>query len=124
MARISDKIKEKYPFLSMVTYGGDEYIGIVQNSDDVVLSLYNYESLHNEDDVKAYLELGEIWWWESNQKIPINLFLRDEWARFSYTLTTFNIKDVEIKFGPNINIAELAKTRSKRKNITLVKRVK
>ena len=52
MARISDKIKEKYPFLSMVTYGGDEYIGIVQNSDDVVLSLYNYESLHNEDDVK------------------------------------------------------------------------
>ena len=54
----------------------------------------------------------------------MNIALIDEWTRFAYTLTTFNIKDVEIKFGPNINIADLAKTRSKRKNITLVKRIK
>ena len=124
MARISDEIKEKYPFLSLVTYGGDEYVGIIQNSDDTVLSLYNYETLYNDADRQHYLELGEAWWWESNQKIPINLFLKKEWSKFQYTLTTFNIKDVEAKFGPNVNIADLAKTRSKRKNITLVKRVK
>jgi len=123
MTRLSDEIKEKYPFLSMLTYGGNEYVGIIQNSDEVVLSLYNYEALYSHD-VQEFLDLAEIWWWESNQRIPINLFLKHDWKKFAYTLTTFNIKDVEVKFGPNVNIAELAKTRSKRKNITLVKRVK
>jgi len=124
MARISDEIKEKYPFLSLVSYGGEEYLGIIQNSDDTVCSIYNYEVLKTEKDKKEYLELGETWWWESNQKIPINLFLKGDWAKFAYCLTTLNVKDVEIIFGPSVNILELSKLRSKRKNITLVKRVK
>lgn len=124
MARISDEIKEKYPFLSLVSYGGDEYLGIIQNSDDTVCSIYNYEALKTEDHKQEFLELGETWWWESNQKIPINLFLKADWTKFTYSLITLNIKDVEIIFGPSVNILEMAKSRSKRKNITLVKRVK
>jgi hypothetical protein len=124
MVSLALEVQEKYPFLSLVAYGGEEYVGIIQNSDDVVLSIYNIDSIKTSEEKRRYLELGEQWWWESNQKIPINLFLRNDWAQFSYTLTTLNIKDCEVKFGPQVSISDLGKTRSKRKNITLVKRVK
>ena len=124
MTSLALKVQKKYPFLSLVAYGGEEYVGIIQNSDDVVLSIYNIDSIKTSEEKRRYLELGEQWWWESNQKIPINLFLRNDWAQFSYTLTTLNIKDCEVKFGPQVSISDLGKTRSKRKNITLVKRVK
>ena len=124
MVSLALEVQEKYPFLSLVAYGGEEYVGIIQNSDDVVLSIYHIDSIKTSEEKRRYLELGEQWWWESNQKIPINLFLRNDWAQFSYTLTTLNIKDCEVKFGPQVSISDLGKTRSKRKNITLVKRVK
>lgn len=124
MVSLALEVQEKYPFLSMVAYGGEEYVGIIQNSDDVVLSIYNIDSIKTSEEKRRYLELGEQWWWESNQKIPINLFLRNDWAQFSYTLATLNIKDCEVKFGPQVSITKLSTTRSKRKNITLVKRVK
>ncbi len=124
MVSLALEVQEKYPFLSLVAYGGEEYVGIIQNSDDVVLSIYNIDSIKTSEEKRRYLELGEQWWWESNQKIPINLFLRNDWAQFSYTLATLNIKDCEVKFGPQVSITKLSTTRSKRKNITLVKRVK
>jgi len=124
MVSLALEVQEKYPFLSLVAYGGEEYVGIIQNSDDVVLSIYNIDSIKTSEEKRRYLELGEQWWWESNQQIPINLFLRNDWAQFSYTLVTLNIKDCEVKFGPQVSITKLSGTRSKRKNITLVKRVK
>jgi|TARA_R100001377_G_C3170159_1_gene102783 hypothetical protein len=124
MTSLTNEIQEKYPFLSLVTYGGLEYIGIIQNSDEVVLSMYNFDLIKSEDDKIEYLKLGENWWWESNQKIPINLFLKKDWSKFYFTLTTLNVKDCEVKFGPQVCMSDLSKTRSKRKNIQLVKRVK
>lgn len=123
MAPLADEIFEKYPFLSLVKYGGNEYVGIVQNQDDTVLSLYDYSRLPDEYKAK-FLELGEVWWWESNRTIPINLFLKQDFAEFNTVLLTFNIKDTEVLRGPSISIAELAKKRSKRRNIQLVKKVK
>ena len=124
MTSLTNEIQEKYPFLSLVTYGGLEYIGIIQNSDEVVLSMYNFDLIKSEADKIEYLKLGESWWWESNQKIPINLFLKKDWSKFYFTLTTLNVKDCEVKFGPQVCMSDLSKTRSKRKNIQLVKRVK
>jgi len=123
MPPLAEEIFEKYPFLSLVTYGGTEYIGIVQNQDDTVLSMYDYSKIP--DDLKAsFLELGDVWWWESNRMIPINLFLKKDFAQFASILITFNIRDTEIVKGPSVSIAELAKKRSKRRNIQLVKKVK
>ena len=123
MPPLAEEIFEKYPFLSLVTYGGNEYVGIVQNQDDTVLSMYDYSKLH--DSLKeAFLMLGEVWWWESNRIIPINLFLKQDFAQFTSILVTFNIRDTEIIRGPSVSIADLAKKRSKRRNIQLVKKVK
>jgi len=123
MPPLAEEIFEKYPFLSLVTYGGEEYVGIVQNQDDTVLSMYDYSKIP--DNLKAsFLELGDVWWWESNRMIPINLFLKKDFAQFASILITFNIRDTEVVKGPSVSIAELAKKRSKRRNIQLVKKVK
>jgi len=123
MPPLAEEIFEKYPFLSLVTYGGKEYVGIVQNQDDTVLSMYDYSKIP--DELKTtFLELGDVWWWESNRMIPINLFLKQDFAQFVNILITFNIRDTEVVKGPRVSIADLAKKRSKRRNIQLVKKVK
>ena len=123
MPPLAEEIFEQYPFLSLVTYGGQEYVGIIQNQDDSFLSMYDYSRL--DADLKPlFLELGDSWWWESNRTIPINLFLKKDFSKFSKFLTTFNIKDTEVIKGPSVSIADLAKKRSKRRNIQLVKKVK
>ena len=115
---------EKYPFLSLVIYGGEEYVGIIQNADDTVMSIYDYSRIKTLEEKEMFLELGDVWWWESNRMIPINLFLKHEWSLFSKLLVNLNAKDCEVKYGPQVSIQELAKKRSKRRNIQLVKRVK
>jgi hypothetical protein len=71
-----------------------------------------------------FLEMGETWWWESNRKIPINIFLKSEMQIFRPYIKTFNSKDVELIFGPLVNLSEIAEKRVKRKSIQLVRSVK
>jgi hypothetical protein len=113
----------KYPFISYVTYGGNDYIGIIQNSDEVITTIYDFGLLKDETVKKVFLELGETWWWESNRLIPINVFLKQDWAVFKVCLRTMNSKDVEIKMGPYVSLKEMATKRSKRKSITLVRKL-
>jgi hypothetical protein len=71
-----------------------------------------------------FLEMGEAWWWESNRKIPINIFLKKEMQLFKPFIKTFNAKDVELLFGPSVNLSEIAEKRVKRKSIQLVRTVR
>ena len=113
---------KKYPFLSYVVYGGNEYIGIVQNVDDVLTCIYDYGSLRTDAEKHSFLNFGETWWWESNRSIPINVFFRQEWSPFRYCLKTMNSRDVEIKFGPYVSLKEIAAKKTKRRSIVLVRK--
>jgi hypothetical protein len=73
---------------------------------------------------KQFLEMGEAWWWESNRLIPINIFLKQEMAKFKYAIMTMNSKDVRIVEGPCVNLGNLSVKRVKRKNVQLVRKVK
>jgi hypothetical protein len=123
MDELLEKLLQKFPFLSHIKYGDNEYIGIVQNRDAHCTSFYNYEKIQDLQLKKLFLELGEIWWWESNRMIPINIFLKDDWRIFRPFLTTFVSKDCEIIAGPNVSLSELSKKRTKRRSIQLVKKV-
>lgn len=123
MDEIYKELLDSYPFLSFVTYGGQEYIGIIQNLDDVITSIYDYGMIKFQDQKRTYLELGEQWWWESNRLVPINIFLKSDWAQFRTTLKTFNSKDVIIKYGPVLSLKDAAQKRSKKKSITLVRKI-
>jgi hypothetical protein len=110
-----------YPFISCVKSNDIEYVGIIINLDNFVTCIYDISKITAEDDRKLFLEMGEVWWWESNRKIPINIFLKKEMQLFKYSIKTFNSKDVELVFGPTVNLSEIAEKRIKRKLIQLVR---
>ena len=114
---------DQYPFLSFVVYGGNDYIGIIQNSDEIITTIYDYAALRTLAQKTKFLELADQWWWESNRLVPINVFLKKDWIEFRVVLKTFNSKDVTIEHGPYVSLKEIANKRSKRRSITLIRKV-
>jgi hypothetical protein len=121
---LTKDIQENFPFISVVNYGGNEYVGIIINQDQYVTSMYVYTSIRSVEEKQQFIELGEAWWWESNRMIPINIFLRQEMDTFRYSLMTMNTKDVKVTIGPCVNLNNLTLKRVKRKNVQLVRRPK
>jgi len=120
---IFTKLAEKYPFITLCVYSNEEYVGVIQNRDDAVTTIYDFGAVQNHQDKVEFLELASVWWWESNRSIPINIFLRGEWDQFKGTLRTFSNKDLEILHGPVCSLMDIARKKSKRKSITLVRRL-
>jgi hypothetical protein len=100
-----------------------EYVGIVQNRDDVITTIYDFGVIQDPEQKRRYIDLANTWWWESNRSIPINIFLRGEWEEFRLCLRTFVNKDLEILYGPVCSLNDIARRKGKRKSITLVRRV-
>jgi hypothetical protein len=117
------ELLKKYPFLTFLVYGGNDYIGVIQNLDEVITTIYDYGALRTVEQKQQFLALADTWWWESNRLIPINVFLKSEWTPFRAVVKTMNSKDVEIKFGPHVSLREIAAKRSKRRSITLVRKL-
>ena len=122
MEELLKKLLIQYPFLSHISYGDKEYIGIIQNRDSHCTSFYDYERIKDLELKKHFLQLAETWWWESNRMIPINIFLKQDWAPFRQYLTTFISKDCNILAGPQVSLTDLSKQRTKRRRIQLVKK--
>jgi len=120
---IFEKLAEKYPFITLCVYANAEYVGIVQNRDDAITTIYDFGSIQNLDLKRQFLEFANVWWWESNRSIPINIFLKEDWDVFRPYLRTFANKDLEILHGPVCSLNEIARKKSKRKSITLVRRL-
>ena len=120
---IFEKLTEKYPFITLCVYANTEYVGIIQNKDDIVTTIYDFGAVTVQEQKLEFLELASTWWWESNRSIPINIFLRDDWAKFKNTLRTFVNKDLEILHGPVCSLMDIARKKPKRKSITLVRRL-
>ena len=117
------QLAEKYPFITLCLYASTEYVGIVQNRDDSITTINDFGTISDMDSKRRYLELANVWWWESNRSIPINIFLKSDWEPFRSCLRTFTNKDLEILHGPICSLSEIARKKSKRKSITLVRRV-
>jgi hypothetical protein len=120
MANLRDSIEQNLPFISVITYGSEEYVGIIINQDQFVTSFYDYNSIKTADEKTLFLEIGEVWWWESNRQFPISIFCREQIYPFHYSIKTFNSKDVKIVLGPVVNLMNLTLKRVKRKSVQLV----
>ena len=73
------KLSEQYPFITLCAYANQEYVGIVQNRDEIITTIYDFGSITDILLKQKFIELANIWWWESNRSIPINIFLKTEW---------------------------------------------
>jgi hypothetical protein len=120
--RITENLKENFPFISVVTHVDQEYVGIIINQDSQVTSIYDYATIKSEEEKSLFLELGDAWWWESNRQIPINIFLNKEITSFRYAIKNFSTKDIKVVFGPCTSLNDIIVKRIKRKSITLVRR--
>jgi hypothetical protein len=120
---IFSKLSEQYPFITLCVYASTEYVGIVQNQDVAITTIYDFGSIHDPEMKQRFLELANVWWWESNRSIPINIFLKKDWEIFRPCLRTFANKDLEILHGPVCSLADIILKKSKRKSITLVRRM-
>lgn len=117
------KLAEKYPFITLCVYANNEYVGIIQNRDETITTIYDFGSLKDLEQKQRFLDLANVWWWESNRSIPINIFLRGDWDEFRISLRTFINRDLEIIHGPVCSLLDIAKKKTKRKSITLVRRI-
>ena len=117
------KLSENHPFITVCSVANQDYVGIMQNRDDTYTTIYDYGAISDIRAKQKFLELGEVWWWESNRQIPINIFLREEWSVFKPFLKTFSNKNLTLVHGPVISISEFNKKRIRRKSITLVRKM-
>jgi len=117
-----NQIQEKFPFLSGLRCQTYEYIGIIQNSDDKIISFYDYESIRTPEEKLLFLEYGETWWWESNRILPINIFLQGQMQPFRYCMKTIVNKDVEVMFGTLTSLNNIMKKRIKKRQIQLIRK--
>lgn len=120
--RITENLQENFPFITVLNHVNAEYVGIVINQDAQVTSMYDYSSIKTDNQKQKFLELGEVWWWESNRQIPINIFLNREIIEFRYAIRNFSTKDVKILFGPCTSLNDIIVKRIKRKSITLIRK--
>ena len=120
---IFQTLTSKYPFITLCSYAGVEYVGIIQNRDDAITTIYDFGNILDASLKRVFIELANTWWWESNRSIPINIFLKHEWDLFRPYLRTFSNRDLDIIHGPVCSLNDLGRKKSKRKSITLVRRI-
>lgn len=113
----------KFPFLTGLKCQLQEFVGIVQNSDEKIISFYDYSRIRTQEEKIQFLEAGEIWWYESNRNLPINIFLQGQMIPYRYCLKTIINKDIEILFGPVTSLNNIIKKRIKKRQIQLVKKI-
>ena len=124
MSNLTDNLEKNFPFLTCIRCNDIEIVGIIINSNDAIVSIYDFASIRSQDAQSMFLEMGNTWWWESNRRIPISIFLKGEMTAFRPFIKTFNSKDVEFIFGPVVRLNDIAEKRVKRKSIQLVRTVK
>lgn len=118
-----DNIYERFPFLSGVRHHGREIIGIIQNSDDKIITMYDFSLIRTEEQKREFIQLGQTWWNESNRSLPINIFLTGKMVPFRSCLRTILNRDLEIMFGPVTCLNDIIKKRVKKKQIQLIRRI-
>jgi hypothetical protein len=117
-------LSEKFPFISIIQYGdsADEYVGIIQNTDNTITSIYDFGLLKSDDEKRLFLTLGEKWYYESNRQLPINIYLKHEWSLFDKIFKTFITKEVTIIHGPSVSLNNLSQ-KKKRRSVMIVKKL-
>jgi len=116
-------LSERWPFITLCVYAGNEYLGIIQNRDNAITTLYDFGSILSDEEKNEFIDLANTWWWESNRSIPINIFLKAEWEKFRPYLRTFSNRDLQILHGPVCSLTDISQKKSKRRSITLVRKL-
>lgn len=121
MALNVEEVRQTYPFLSVIRVASEEKIGIIQNCDLKIISIYCYDLLDKDLQI-AFLEYGKNWWWESNRKIPVNIFIGKDFDIFKKSLRSYSFKETQVLFGPITKLSDLIVNKKiRRKTVQLIR---
>ena len=123
MDKEKEQLLEKFPFLCILEKGTLEYVGICINHDSTVVTFYDLGAIPDLDTKKSILELGAQWWEESNRKIPINIFMKQEMSQYKPYVKSIIAKDVKVLAGYTVDLKKISTKRIKRKNIQLIRKL-
>jgi hypothetical protein len=116
-------VLDRYPFLAYGTMSGVSYLGVVQNADAQMISMYLLDAIPTKEMREEFISASESWWWGSNRQIPINVFLKERFLPFRPYLKHFSRKDFVLESGPIVSLQEIIARRVRKRQITLVRRI-
>lgn len=116
-------ILEQFPFLSYGTMNDIPYLGVVQNCDTQLISIYDINAIPTKELRESFLKYSDMWWWESNRQIPINIFLKEKFLPFRPYLKHFSRKDFILESGPTVSLQETIARRVRKRQVMLVRRL-
>jgi len=116
-----ERLNKKHPYLTYIAFQEEDLIGIIQNVDKQLLSIYVYNHIPSEEQKAIFLDFGRLWWEDSNRMIPINIFLREDFYPFKVILRCFSRKDITKILGPILSLQNNFQRRIKRKRIQLIR---
>lgn len=117
------ELLELFPFLSYGSMLDRQYLGIIQNADSQLLSMYIYSDIPSTALREKFIQCGTEWWWGSNRQVPIHIFLKDDFHAFRPYLKHFSRKDFNLEAGPIVSLQDTIARRVRKRQITLVRRL-
>lgn len=112
-----------FPFLSYGRLNETEYLGVVQNCDSQLISMYVITDIPTGELREEFIRCSTEWWWGSNRQVPINIFLKDKFLPFRPYLKHFARKEFTLEFGPSVSLQEAISRRVRKRQVTLVRRI-
>ncbi len=116
-------ILEQFPFLSYGTMNNLPYLGVVQNCDNQLISIYDLNAIPSKELREDFIKCSTEWWWGSNRQIPINIFLKERFKPYRDYLKHFSRKDFILVSGPVVSLQETISRRVRKRQVTLVRRL-
>lgn len=120
MSKELNFLQEKFPFLTLFEYAGEEYLGIIQNGGKNIVSVYVYNNIKEDNLKRKFIELAQDWWWSSNRKIPINLFFKTDFDIFQPYVVNFITKEFKLINGHSVSLESLNSRRVKRRRTEFI----
>jgi hypothetical protein len=118
-----EETRAEHEFLTfLLLTSGEVKVGIIQNESPKMVLFYDYEKIRDSGHQKLFLQLGDSWWWGSNQALPVDSFIGEDFDIFGSALTGYPKKSIDEIHGPTISLQEQYLKRVKKKKIEIVNR--
>ena len=116
-----EETRAEHEFLTfLVLASGEVKVGIIQNETPKMVLFYDYEKIRDKRQQRLFLELGDSWWWGSNQALPVDSFIGEDFDIFHTALIGYPKKSIQEMHGPSISLQEQYLKRVKKKKIEIV----
>jgi hypothetical protein len=116
-----EETRAEHEFLTfLVLTSGEVKVGIIQNETQKTIMFYDFEKIRDTQQRRLFLQFGDNWWWGSNQALPVDSFIGENFDVFHSALLGYPKKSIDEIHGPTISLQEQYLKRVKKKKIEIV----